>query len=87
MSKRLLFILITALCLYIFSSAYTQVKVLKANACILYTEKMNYFCIYKPDNYSCKKMINKQYYNEKVIKIWFYFGKYCREFGFQAEFE
>lgn len=69
---------------YICGSLYSQIKLLKPNVCILYTENMNYYCIFKPGEISCNKMISRKYFGEKVIKVWFYYGKYCREFGFKS---
>jgi hypothetical protein len=72
--------------LYSASGVCASLLGLKPNACIMYTEKMQYYCEYESSELSCSKYLKKDYYGEKVIKTWFYYNRYCREFGFKSNF-
>lgn len=61
-----------------------QMIILKTNVCIIYTQKMNYYCEEISDEKKCLNLINKDYNNEKVLKVWFYYNRLCREFGYKA---
>lgn len=53
------------------------------NACILYTSGMNYYCEWEETEARCNDFLGKSYAGQKVIQVWFYYGRYCRELGFK----
>ena len=86
MKKILAFLFLLLLIFFMVSNIFSYFILEKPNACILYSKKMKYYCIYEESEVTCKKWIGNSYFDEEIIKVWFYPDKYCREFGFKSRF-
>jgi len=75
---------VCSILLYLISSLEGSSFAANQNVCILYTQNMNYYCEWEASEILCNNYVGKKYAGQKVIQVWFYYERYCREFGFKS---